>query len=157
MRAALLLLFFCVIAITTVAGGKNKERNKPSGPGAKCKWSYSSCVASNGDCGAGFRDGTCDTQTKKMKCRVPCNWKKQFGADCKYRYGSWGECDLDSGSRSTTATLKKAMFNVECQQTLTVTKPCSGEKIQKQEKKEKRRKIKEEKRASKIKAKIEAQ
>uniref|UniRef100_A0A8D3E4E6 Midkine n=1 Tax=Scophthalmus maximus TaxID=52904 RepID=A0A8D3E4E6_SCOMX len=95
--------------------------------GRECAdWRYGNCVPSNGDCGAGFREGSCDQQTKKMKCKVPCNWKKDFGADCKYRFGSWGECDPSSGSRTRTGTLKKALYNAECQQTISVSKPCPG-------------------------------
>ncbi|XP_042368816.1 midkine-B-like [Plectropomus leopardus] len=129
MRAALLLLLLVtLITVQTVAGGKNKkEKNKPSQSGSECTdWRYGNCVPSNGDCGAGFRVGSCDQQNKKMKCRVPCNWKKDFGADCKYRFGSWGECDPTSGSRTRTGTLKKAFFNAECQQTISVSKPCTG-------------------------------
>uniref|UniRef100_A0A672ISW7 Midkine n=1 Tax=Salarias fasciatus TaxID=181472 RepID=A0A672ISW7_SALFA len=102
-------------------------KNKPSSSGSECSdWRYGNCVPSNGDCGAGFREGSCDQQTKKMKCKVPCNWKKEFGADCKYRFGSWGECDPSSGSRTRTGTLKRALYNAECQQTISVSKPCPG-------------------------------
>jgi hypothetical protein len=36
-------------------------------------------VPNNGDCGAGVREGTCNDQMRKLKCKVPCNWKKEFG------------------------------------------------------------------------------
>ncbi|CAJ1087131.1 midkine a isoform X2 [Xyrichtys novacula] len=129
MRAALVLLLLLLVTLTvSEAGGKNKkERSKPSPSGSECTdWRYGNCVPSNGDCGAGFREGSCDQQTKKMKCKVPCNWKKDFGADCKYRFGSWGECDPGTDLRTRTGTLKKALFNAECQQTITVSKPCPG-------------------------------
>ncbi|KAK5891569.1 midkine a [Pseudochaenichthys georgianus] len=129
MRAALLLLLlFLTVISVSAAGGKNKkEKNKPSQSGSECTdWRYGNCVPSNGDCGAGFRDGSCDQQNKKMKCRVPCNWKKEFGADCKYRFGSWGECNPSSGSRTRTGTLKKALYDSQCEQTISVSKPCSG-------------------------------
>lgn len=29
----------------------------------------------------GFREGTCGTQTQRSRCRVPCNWKKEFGGE----------------------------------------------------------------------------
>uniref|UniRef100_A0A4W6EZ56 Midkine n=1 Tax=Lates calcarifer TaxID=8187 RepID=A0A4W6EZ56_LATCA len=133
MRAVLLLLVVSLLTIKTVVGGKNKkERNKPSQYGSECTdWRYGNCVPSNGDCGAGLREGSCDQQTKKMKCKVPCNWKKDFGADCKYRFGSWGECDPSSGSRTRTGTLKKVLYNAECQQTISVSKPCGGKPRQK--------------------------
>ncbi|XP_071772855.1 midkine a [Centroberyx gerrardi] len=129
MRAVLLLLLVTLMAVNiAAAGGKNrKEKAKPSKSGSECTdWRYGNCVPSNGDCGVGFREGSCDQQTRKMKCKVPCNWKKDFGADCKYRFGSWGECDPSSGSRARTGTLKKALYNAECQQTISVSKPCSG-------------------------------
>uniref|UniRef100_A0A667X3Y7 Midkine n=1 Tax=Myripristis murdjan TaxID=586833 RepID=A0A667X3Y7_9TELE len=100
---------------------------KPPKSGTECTdWRYGNCVPSNGDCGVGFRQGSCDQQTRKMKCKVPCNWKKDFGADCKYRFGSWGECDPSSGSRIRVGMLKKALYNAECQQTISVSKPCPG-------------------------------
>ncbi|XP_044200200.1 midkine-B-like [Thunnus albacares] len=129
MRAALLLLLLVtLIAIKSVDGGKNKkEKNKPSQPRSECTdWRYGKCVPSNGECGAGFREGSCDQQTRKMKCKVPCNWRKDFGADCKYHFVSWGECDPTSSLRTKTGTLKKALFHAECQQTISVSKPCLG-------------------------------
>ncbi|XP_054480130.1 midkine a [Anoplopoma fimbria] len=129
MKAALLLLLLVtLVSVQSVAGGKNKkEKNKPPKSGSACTdWRYGNCVPSNGDCGTGFREGSCDQQNKTMKCRVPCNWKKEFGADCKYRFASWGACDPNSGSRTRMGTLKKALFNVECQQTISVSKPCTG-------------------------------
>uniref|UniRef100_A0A8D0CZT8 Midkine n=1 Tax=Sander lucioperca TaxID=283035 RepID=A0A8D0CZT8_SANLU len=104
------------------------KKNKPSQSGLECSdWRYGNCVPSNGDCGAGYREGSCDQQNQKLKCRVPCNWKKEFGADCKYRFGSWGECDPTSGLRTRTGTLKKALFNAECKPTISASKPCTGE------------------------------
>lgn len=29
----------------------------------------------------GFREGTCQEETKKLKCKIPCNWKKEFGGE----------------------------------------------------------------------------
>lgn len=29
----------------------------------------------------GFREGTCGAQTQRIRCRVPCNWKKEFGGE----------------------------------------------------------------------------
>ncbi|XP_023282702.1 midkine [Seriola lalandi dorsalis] len=129
MRSVLLLLLLVsLITIQTVTGGKNKkEKHKPSQSRSECTdWRYGNCVPSDGDCGAGFREGSCDQLTKKMKCKVPCNWKKDFGADCKYRFGSWGECDPSSGSRTRTGTLKRALYDAQCQQTISVSKPCHG-------------------------------
>ncbi len=58
------------------------EKNKGGKGGSDCaEWRYGSCVANDGGCGAGMREGTCNEQTKKVKCRVPCNWKKDFGGE----------------------------------------------------------------------------
>lgn len=46
-------------------------------------------------------------------------------ADCKYKFGNWGECDAAMGTKSRTGTLQKALFNVDCQPTLSVSKPCT--------------------------------
>lgn len=48
------------------------------------EWQWSVCVPTNGDCGLGTREGTrtgaeCKQTTKTQKCKIPCNWKKQFG------------------------------------------------------------------------------
>ncbi|XP_045074452.1 midkine-A-like, partial [Coregonus clupeaformis] len=45
-------------------------------------------------------------------------------ADCKYKFGSWGECDTATGSKNRSGTLKKALYNAECQPTIKVSKPC---------------------------------
>lgn len=45
--------------------------------------------------------------------------------DCKYRFGSWGECDQSTGSQTRIGTLKRALNNAECQQTVSLSKPCS--------------------------------
>ncbi|XP_029371808.1 midkine-B-like [Echeneis naucrates] len=127
MKFVLLLLLVTVFAVHTVTAGKNKkEKHNPPQAGSECtNWRYGNCVPSNRDCGPGFREGSCDQQTRKMNCKVPCNWKRDFGADCKYRFGSWGPCDPSTNKRTRTGTLKRALFNAECQTDITVFKPCS--------------------------------
>lgn len=46
------------------------------------EWIYGKCVPNSGDCGMGVREATCNDVTKKLKCKVPCNWKKDFGGIC---------------------------------------------------------------------------
>uniref|UniRef100_A0A671PYD4 Midkine n=1 Tax=Sinocyclocheilus anshuiensis TaxID=1608454 RepID=A0A671PYD4_9TELE len=124
--STLIVVLVALMIVTTEAGKNKKEKNKGGKGGSDCaEWRYGSCVANNGDCGAGTREGTCNEQTKKVKCRVPCNWKKDFGADCKYKFGNWGECDAATSTKSRTGTLVKALFNVDCQQTISVSKPCT--------------------------------
>ncbi|XP_056099771.1 midkine a [Rhinichthys klamathensis goyatoka] len=125
--STLIVVLVALMIVTTEAGKNKKEKNKGGkGGAADCaEWRYGNCVANNGDCGPGVREGTCNEQTKKVKCRVPCNWKKEFGADCKYKFGNWGECDADTSAKSRTGTLQKALFNVDCQQTISVSKPCA--------------------------------
>ncbi|XP_036390998.1 midkine a [Megalops cyprinoides] len=122
------IVLLVALMITTTEAGKNKknEKGKGSKGASDCtEWRYGNCVPNSGDCGAGVREGTCNGQTKKLKCKVPCNWKKQFGADCKYKFGSWGECDAATGTKSRSGTLKKALYNAECQPTIDVSKPCA--------------------------------
>ncbi|KAM4619135.1 midkine b [Polymixia lowei] len=85
---------------------------------------YGKCVPESGDCGEGLREATCKERTEKISCRIPCNWKKDI-SDCKYRFGHWGECDPSTNTKSRSGTLKRAMFNAECQTTVEVSKPCS--------------------------------
>lgn len=48
--------------------------------GSKCEdWRWGPCVPNSKDCGLGYREGTCKDETKKLKCKIPCNWKKKFG------------------------------------------------------------------------------
>ncbi|KAK9952080.1 hypothetical protein ABG768_017939 [Culter alburnus] len=42
-----------------------------------------------------------------------------------YKFGRWAECDTTTGTRSRSGTLKKALFNAECQTTIKVSKPCT--------------------------------
>ncbi|KAL7992314.1 hypothetical protein Chor_016570 [Crotalus horridus] len=94
--------------------------------GSDCEeWRWGPCIPNSKDCGVGFREGTCQDETKKLKCKIPCNWKKEFGADCKYKFENWGGCDPATGLKARSGTLKKALYNAECQETIQVTKPCS--------------------------------
>ncbi|XP_031206808.1 midkine-like isoform X1 [Mastomys coucha] len=71
----------------------------------------------------GFPEGICEAQTQRVHCKVPCNWKKEFGADCKYKFESWGACDGSTANQSPArqGTLKKARYSAQCQE----TKPCT--------------------------------
>ncbi|XP_059512199.1 midkine-like [Myotis daubentonii] len=124
-RGFLLLAFFALLALTSAAA-KKKDKVKKGGPGSECaEWTWGPCTPSSKDCGAGFREGTCGAQTQRLRCRVPCNWKKEFEADCKYKFESWGSCDGSSGTKARQGTLKKARYNAQCQETIRVTKPCA--------------------------------
>lgn len=46
--------------------------------------------------------------------------------DCKYKFGPWGSCDATTNTKSRSGTLKRALFNAECQSTVKVSKPCSA-------------------------------
>uniref|UniRef100_A0A8C0ZNK0 Midkine n=1 Tax=Castor canadensis TaxID=51338 RepID=A0A8C0ZNK0_CASCN len=103
------------------------DKVKKGGPGSECaEWTWGPCTPSSKDCGVGFREGTCGAQTQRIRCRVPCNWKKEFGADCKYKFESWGACDGGTGTKARQGTLKKARYNARCQETIRVTKPCTS-------------------------------
>ncbi|XP_054371289.1 midkine isoform X1 [Molothrus ater] len=95
--------------------------------GSKCEdWSWGPCVPNSKDCGLGYREGTCKGESKKLKCKIPCNWKKKFGADCKYKFESWGGCSAQTGLKTRSGILKKALYNAQCEETVYVTKPCSS-------------------------------
>ncbi len=53
------------------------------------------------------------------------NCNSFHAADCKYKFGNWGECDTATSTKSRTGTFVKALFNVDCQQTVSVSKPCT--------------------------------
>lgn len=125
-RGALLLALLALLALSSSAVAKKKDKVKKGGPGTDCaEWTWGPCTPSSKDCGVGVREGTCGAQTQRIRCRVPCNWKKEFGADCKYKFESWGACDGGTGTRMRQGALKKARHNAQCQETVRVTKPCT--------------------------------
>jgi len=134
--SSITVVLLVALMVTTEANKHkgHKERTgtraygKDGKQGSECdanEWTYGRCVPDTGDCGAGVREATCNDNTKKIECKIPCNWKKDI-SDCKYRFTNWGECDTATGTKSRSGTLKKVMFNAECQQTVKVSKPCSA-------------------------------
>uniref|UniRef100_A0A671SB58 Pleiotrophin n=1 Tax=Sinocyclocheilus anshuiensis TaxID=1608454 RepID=A0A671SB58_9TELE len=105
-----------------------KERKSDCG-----EWQWSVCVANEGDCGLGTREGTrtgtdCKQTIKTQRCKIPCNWKKQFGGECKYDFQAWGECDSTMGMKTRTGVLKRALMDANCPNTVSATKPCGKPK-----------------------------
>ncbi|XP_057882172.1 midkine [Melospiza georgiana] len=124
-RSLFLLLVLILVAATAEAGKNKKEKTKKDG--SKCEdWRWGPCVPNSKDCGLGYREGTCKGESKKLKCKIPCNWKKKFGADCKYKFESWGGCSAQTGLKTRSGILKKALYNAQCEETVYVTKPCSS-------------------------------
>uniref|UniRef100_A0A7N9AMK7 Midkine n=1 Tax=Mastacembelus armatus TaxID=205130 RepID=A0A7N9AMK7_9TELE len=105
------------------AGGKH-DKSRPASECSPTETQYGKCVPEHGDCGDGLREVTCKDRTNKIQCKIPCNWKKDI-SDCKYKFGPWGSCDAATNTKSRSGTLKKALFNAECQATVRVSKPCS--------------------------------
>ncbi|XP_068117598.1 midkine [Hyperolius riggenbachi] len=122
LRALCLIVLLAVLAVSSQAA-KNKKGKKGASDCAEWKWG--SCVPNKDDCGVGTREGTCKEETSKLKCKIPCNWKKSFGADCKYKFNGWQECNAETGMKRRVGNLKKALYNAECQKTVEATKPCS--------------------------------
>ncbi|XP_019406802.1 PREDICTED: midkine [Crocodylus porosus] len=123
-RGLLLVMMLIIIAATSEAGKNKKDKVKKNG--SECEeWHWGSCVPNSKDCGLGYREGTCKEETKRVKCKIPCNWKKEFGADCKYKFENWTGCNVQTGFKTRSGTLKKALYNAQCQDTILVTKPCS--------------------------------
>ncbi|XP_072290879.1 midkine-B-like [Eucyclogobius newberryi] len=123
------LLLLLALALSAEAGrGKAKgHKGKQAKPASECtpaESQYGKCVPEQGDCGDGQREVTCKGQTNKIHCKIPCNWKKDI-SDCKYKFGPWGPCDAATNTKSRSGSLKKVLFNAECQDTVTVSKPCS--------------------------------
>ncbi|KAM8939874.1 midkine [Pelodytes ibericus] len=124
LRAFCIIVLVAFLAVSSQAAKNKKDKGKKGGSDC-AEWKWGSCVPNSKDCGLGSREGTCMEETRKLKCKIPCNWKKAFGADCKYKFESWGDCNTDTGVKIRTGTLKKAMYNAECQQTVEATKPCA--------------------------------
>ncbi|XP_069484862.1 pleiotrophin [Ambystoma mexicanum] len=148
----LLALFLVLAVVGTEAVKKEKPEKKVKK--ADCgEWQWSVCVATSGDCGLGTREGTrtgkeCKQTMKTQKCKIPCNWKKQFGAECKYQFQAWGECDPETGVKVRSGSLKRALHDAECQNTVSISKPCG--KVNKPKPEESRKKKKEGRRAEKM-------
>ncbi|KAK2842881.1 hypothetical protein Q5P01_013081 [Channa striata] len=125
------LLLLLVLTLTAEAskrlkshkGGKH-EKSKPATECTPAETQYGKCVPEQGDCGEGLREATCKDRTDKIHCKIPCNWKKDI-SDCKYKFGPWGSCDAATNTKTRSGTLKRALFNAECQTTVKVSKPCS--------------------------------
>ncbi|KAM6936766.1 midkine b [Xenentodon cancila] len=104
-------------------GGKH-EKSRPASDCSAAETQYGKCVPEHGDCGDGLREATCKDRTEKVHCKIPCNWKKDI-SDCKYKFGPWSSCDAATNTKTRSGTLKRALFNAECQTTVKVSKPCS--------------------------------
>ncbi|XP_018424400.1 PREDICTED: midkine [Nanorana parkeri] len=124
LRALCIIVLVAILAVSSQAVKNKKDKAKKGGSDCS-EWKWGPCVPNSKDCGVGTREGTCKEETSKLKCKIPCNWKKPFGADCKYKFTTWGDCNTETGVKSRTGMLKKAMYNAECQQTVDATKPCS--------------------------------
>ncbi|KAM6436823.1 pleiotrophin isoform 1-T1 [Liasis olivaceus] len=120
---------FLLAAVSTTEAGKKEKIEKKVKKSDCGEWQWSVCVPTSGDCGLGTREGTrsgvdCKQTMKTQRCKIPCNWKKQFGAECKYQFQAWGECDLNTALKTRTGNLKRALHNADCQKTVTISKPC---------------------------------
>ncbi|KAI4543456.1 hypothetical protein MG293_006250 [Ovis ammon polii] len=151
--AAFLAFIFILAAVGTAEAGKKEKPEKKVKKSDCGEWQWSVCVPTSGDCGLGTREGTrtgaeCKQTMKTQRCKIPCNWKKQFGAECKYQFQAWGECDLNTALKTRTGSLKRALHNADCQKTVTISKPCgklTKSKPQAESKKKKKEGKKQEK------------
>ncbi|XP_062240632.1 pleiotrophin [Platichthys flesus] len=126
-RVAVMALL--VLTVMAAEGGKAEKQGKKERKSDCGEWQWSVCVANEGDCGLGTREGTrtgtdCKQTIKTQRCKIPCNWKKKFGGECKYDFQAWGECDLATGKKNRTGVLKRALMDATCATTVTATKPC---------------------------------
>ncbi|XP_052550775.1 midkine isoform X3 [Tympanuchus pallidicinctus] len=130
-RGLLLLLALLLLAATAEAAKAKKAAaslaEKAKKEGSECQdWRWGPCVPNSKDCGLGYREGTCGDESRKLKCKIPCNWKKKFGADCKYKFESWGGCSAQTGVKTRSGILKKALYNAQCEEVVYVSKPCAA-------------------------------
>uniref|UniRef100_H3B667 Pleiotrophin n=1 Tax=Latimeria chalumnae TaxID=7897 RepID=H3B667_LATCH len=124
-----LVMFLLILMAVNTEASKKEKQDKKLRKSDCGEWQWSACVPNIGDCGLGTREGTrtgveCKQTIKTQKCKIPCNWKKQFGGDCKYQFQAWGECDADTGLKTRTGNLKRALHSASCQETVSVSKPC---------------------------------
>ncbi|XP_026220576.1 midkine b [Anabas testudineus] len=122
------LLLLLALTLTTEANKRTKNhKGGKSRPASECtaaETKYGKCVPDKGECGEGLREVTCKDRTDKIHCKIPCNWKKDI-SDCKYKFGPWGPCDAATKTKTRSGSLKRAMYNAECQTTVKVSKPCA--------------------------------
>ncbi|NXS07501.1 PTN protein, partial [Neodrepanis coruscans] len=95
------------------------------------EWQWSVCVPTSGDCGLGTREGTrtgaeCKQTTKTQKCKIPCNWKKQFGGKhcCLKGFALVLILGMELEACIFCLVLQIALHNADCQKTVTISKPC---------------------------------
>uniref|UniRef100_A0A4W4DVU2 Pleiotrophin n=1 Tax=Electrophorus electricus TaxID=8005 RepID=A0A4W4DVU2_ELEEL len=134
------VLALLIVTAMLAEGGKAEKQGKKERKSDCGEWQWSVCVANAGDCGLGTREGTrtgsdCKQTIKTQRCKIPCNWKKQFGGECKYDFQAWGECDVATGMKNRTGVLKRALMDANCPNTVSATKPCGKTKIKLQAKK----------------------
>ncbi|XP_052410814.1 pleiotrophin-A isoform X1 [Carassius gibelio] len=127
------LLALLTVTMTLADGGKTEKQGKKERKSDCGEWQWSVCVANEGDCGLGTREGTrtgtdCKQTIKTQRCKIPCNWKKQFGGECKYDFEAWGECDSITGMKKRSGVLKRALMDASCPNTVSATKPCGKPK-----------------------------
>ncbi|XP_023386036.1 pleiotrophin [Pteropus vampyrus] len=84
--AAFLAFIFILAAVDTAEAGKKEKPEKKVKKSDCGEWQWSVCVPTSGDCGLGTREGTrtgaeCKQTMKTQRCKIPCNWKKQFGGE----------------------------------------------------------------------------
>uniref|UniRef100_UPI00358F7DC2 pleiotrophin-B-like n=1 Tax=Myxine glutinosa TaxID=7769 RepID=UPI00358F7DC2 len=142
-----IVLLIVLLAVSIEAGKKDKRgEKKGQKQRSDCEpWVWGLCIPADGDCGPGSREGTrggekCKTTSRNVRCKIPCNWKKTFGADCKYRFQPWGPCNDATHLRSRTGMLKQALFNAECHETVTATRECGKSRQPKRNEQRKKRK-----------------
>lgn len=97
------LVLLVALMVTTEAnkhkkGPGHKKEGKDGKAGSDCTdIHYGKCVPNSGDCGAGVREATCNGQTQKHDCSIPCNWKKDFRKSSMFDI----DCGPDKSEYST--------------------------------------------------------
>lgn len=58
--------------------GRKHDKARTTSECSPAETRYSKCVPDKDDCGDGLREVTCNDRTDKIRCRIPCNWKKEI-------------------------------------------------------------------------------
>lgn len=60
----------------SVPPGRKHDNLRTTSECSPAETQYGKCVPEDGDCGEGLREATCKDRTDKIRCKIPCNWKK---------------------------------------------------------------------------------
>lgn len=69
----------------SVPPGRKHDNPRTTSECSPAETQYGKCVPEEGDCGEGLREATCQDRTDKLRCKIPCNWKKDIRKTPKHK------------------------------------------------------------------------